>query len=275
MRVTLLGTGRMGTAIARRIAGAGHELRLWNRTRRRAEEVGAGEVVDSPADAAAGADVVLSILFDAAAVADVYRAVVPARGQVLIDMTTAGTHLPEQLERQVGKAGAAFLQAPIVGSLPAIESASAVILVGGDEAALERARPVLETFGEPRHVGSPAAAASLKLVNNAMLGVVSAFAAEALAASARQGLDPEATFGLLTRMVPYLNARRRGYIDRSHDDPMFELRAMRKDLDLALDAGHGAGAAMPLLAAVREVFALAEPAHAQEEITALIEEYAR
>lgn len=275
MRVTLLGTGRMGTAIARRVAGAGHELRLWNRTRRRAEEVGAGEVMEDPAGAAAGSDVVLSILFDAAAVADVYRAVAPVTGQVFVDMTTAGPHLPERLERQVREAGAGFLQAPIVGSIPAIESASAAILVGGDEAALERARPVLESFGQPRHVGTPAAAASLKLINNAMLGAVSAFAAEVLAASEREGLDAEATFGLLTGMVPYLSARRRGYIGRSHDDPMFELRAMRKDLDLALDAAHEAGAAMPLLAAVREMFAVAEPAHAQEEITSLIEEYAR
>ncbi|HEX4216114.1 MAG TPA: NAD(P)-dependent oxidoreductase [Candidatus Dormibacteraeota bacterium] len=275
MRVTLLGTGRMGTAIARRIAAAGHELRLWNRTRRRADEVGAGEVFESPADAADGADVVLSILFDATAVGQVYAALAPRPGQVLVDMSTAGPHLPEQLAQQVREAGADFLQAPIVGSIPAIDSASAMILVGGDEAVLERVTGVLEAFGQPRHVGTPAQAASLKLINNAMLGAVSAFTAEMLAAADREGLDAETTFGLLSRMVPYLSARRRGYIERSHDNPMFELRAMRKDLDLALDAGHEAGAALPLLASVRELFAMAEPAHADEEITGLIEEYAR
>lgn len=273
MRVALLGTGKMGSAIARRIAQQGHELTLWNRTRQRAEAVGVGRVANSPGEAAAGAEVVLSIVFDADAVRSLYAQVEPRPGQVFVEMSTAGPKVPEEIAPRIEAAGASLLASPIVGSIPAINDGSAALLVGGDPAVLERVRQVLEAFGRPEHVGSRTDAASLKLIANAMLGNVVLAAAELMSTAAAAGLPEETAFWLLTRIVPYLTVRRRGLLEHDHDNPIFELRGIRKDLDLMLEAGHGAGASLPLAALARELYAATEPTRGNQEMTAVIERY--
>ncbi|MBO0706381.1 MAG: NAD(P)-dependent oxidoreductase, partial [Candidatus Dormibacteraeota bacterium] len=91
-----------------------------------------------------------SIVFDAGAVRDVYRRLTPQPGQVFVEMSTAGPEVTADLAPGIESAGAHLLACPVLGSIPAIESGSARLLAGGDEASLERARPVLETFGDPR-----------------------------------------------------------------------------------------------------------------------------
>jgi 3-hydroxyisobutyrate dehydrogenase/2-hydroxy-3-oxopropionate reductase len=263
----------MGAAIARRLQTAGFELTLWNRTAERARAVGVGRVATDPGEAVAGAEVILSILFGPESVRETYARIEPQAGQVFVDMTTSGPDVLEELAGRLESAGASLLAAPILGSIPAIEQGTAVIVVGGEEGAWQRARPVLEAFGQPEHVGRRRDAAGLKLMNNAMLAVYSAAAAELLAAARREGLDPEAVFRLLTRAVPYLEARRRGYLERDHSNPIFEVKGMIKDLDLALGLGHAAGAAMPAVAEVRELFGLAAYEHEDDEITAVMEVY--
>ncbi len=271
MRVALLGTGKMGTAIARRVAGAGHELVLWNRTRSRAEAVGVGTVAATPEAAARGREVVLSILFGPESVRETYVRLTPEPGQVYCELSTAGPELPGEIAHLIEERGAALLICPILGSIPAIENGSAILLVGGDERAAEKALPVLQTFSAPQPGGSREEAAALKLINNAMLGVTSAAAAELLNAAQRQGLNPDLVFERLSGFVPYLNARKRGFRGRDHSNPSFLVSGIRKDLDLALRAAHAAGAALPVTAAAGELFALAEREHGEDEMTAVIE----
>jgi 3-hydroxyisobutyrate dehydrogenase len=273
VNVALLGTGTMGAAIARKLAEAHFELTLWNRTAERARAVGAGRVAATAAEAAASADVVLSILYDAASLREVYGSLEPRRGQVFVEMSTAGPEIPDELAAALEAAGADLLAAPILGSVPAIQQASALILVGGDAAVFERARPVLAAFGEPEHAGTRVEAQSLKLLSNALLHICTLAAAELMAAGRRAQLDQQAVFRLLCRTVPYLQARSRGYLERAHDHPLFALSGAVKDQGLALDLGHAHGAAMPLLALSRELFAMAEPEHGAEEMTAVIERY--
>lgn len=263
----------MGAAIARRLAAAGHDLVLWNRTAERAAEVGAGRVAGSVEEAVAGAEIVLSILYDAPAVLQVLGRVNPG-GQLFVDMSTAGPEVEEQLAERLEKNGSRLLTAPILGSVPAIEQRSALILVGGDPDAFAKARPVLEAFGQPEHVGSRRTAALLKLKSNTMLGVCNLAAAELLVTGAREGLDPGTVFRLLARAVPYLQARSRSLLERDHYPLMFELDAIVKDLGLALEAGHAAGAAMPVAAQARELYGLAADRHGREEMTAVIELFA-
>jgi 3-hydroxyisobutyrate dehydrogenase-like beta-hydroxyacid dehydrogenase len=274
VRVALLGTGKMGAAIARRLAAAGHDLVLWNRTAERAREVGVGRVAGSVEEAAAGADIVLSIVYDARAVQEVLGRVRPG-GQLFVQMSTAGPGVEEELAERLEREGSRLLTAPILGSVPAIEQATALILVGGDREDFEKARPVLEAFGQPEFVGSRRAAAELKLLNNAMLAACNLAAAELVAAGEREGLDLGTLFRLLTRMVPYLQARSRSLLDRDHSAPMFDLDAIVKDLDLALAAGHAAGAPMPVAAQARELYGLAAGEHGREEMTAVIELFSR
>jgi 3-hydroxyisobutyrate dehydrogenase-like beta-hydroxyacid dehydrogenase len=265
----------MGAAIARRLQAAGFELTIWNRTTERARALGVGSVATDPGEAVAGAEVVLSMLFGPESVRETYARVEPRAGQVFVDMTTSGPDVLEELAGRLEPAGASLLAAPILGSIPSIDEGTALILVGGEDAAWERARPVLEAFGTPERVGGRRDAAALKLVSNAMLAVCNAATAELLAAAGRQGLDSETVFRLLSRTVPYLQVRRRGYLERDHSKPIFEVKGMVKDLDLALGLGHVAGAAMPTVAEVRELFGLAAMEHEDDEITALIEVYSK
>jgi 3-hydroxyisobutyrate dehydrogenase-like beta-hydroxyacid dehydrogenase len=184
-------------------------------------------------------------------------------------MSTAGADVVEQLASRFPH----LLAAPIVGSIPAIEAGTASILVGGDAADYGRAEPVLRAFGEPIHVATRRQAVALKLVTNAMFGVCSAVAAELQGMGERAGLEAEAVFGLLERTMPYLKARKRGYVDHDHSAPLFFIKDMVKDLDLALALAHRSGAAMPLLAIARELYAEVALERPTDEITALIERY--
>src|SRR2546425_3473068 len=208
MRVAILGTGKMGGAMARRLASAGHELTLWNRTRERAEALGVGKVVATPAEAAQNADVVISMLTDANAVRGAYLgdngAAKAAQRQAFVDMSTAGPDISKELAPLIERTGSQFVEAPVLGSIAAVESGTLIIFAAGNEAAIERARPVLEDLGEVRRVGEIGSGASLKLVANSMLAGVNALAAELMAAGTAAGLDPEKVVSGLRRMRPVL-----------------------------------------------------------------------
>jgi 3-hydroxyisobutyrate dehydrogenase len=273
MRVAVLGAGKMGSAVARRLHAVGHEVSVWNRTAERARAVGVGRVAATPEEAASAAEAVFSVLFGPDSVREVYGRLGPARGQVFADMTTGGPEVLDELAPRLEAAGAELLATPILGNPNTVAAGGALVLVGGHPAAFERLRPALEAIGQPELLGSRRDASGLKLIANAMLGACSAVTAELLATAGRAGLDPEATFKLLARTMPYIEARRRSYLEGVHQPAMFELSGMVKDLSLALDLGHRAGAAMPLTAVARETYAAAEPAHGGQEMTAVIERY--
>ncbi|HZV48336.1 MAG TPA: NAD(P)-dependent oxidoreductase [Candidatus Dormibacteraeota bacterium] len=272
-RVALLGTGRMGTAIARKVAAAGYPLRLWNRTPERARAVGVGEVAATPREAVAGAGVVLSVLYDPASVRQVYASLAGSPGQVFVEMSTVGPEVAEELAPRLAEGGAELLAAPILGTTTAIEQGGALVLVGGEAGAFERAREVLAAFAQPEHVGGRRDAAGLKLVANAMLGGGSLLAAELLSLAVRAGLNREDAFRLLARIMPALQVRRRSYLERVHEPPMFTLDGLVKDLTLALDLGRASRAPLPVTALARELYAEAALDHGHREMSAVIERY--
>src|SRR5882762_9672837 len=163
MRVAIIGTGKMGGAIARRLKSQGHELTLWNRTRERAEALGVGRVAATPAEAARDVEVVISMVTDAEAVRTAYLgedgAVKSARGQVFVEMSTAGPDVSAEIAPRLEKAGAQYVEAPVLGSVPAVEAGTLVVLAAGSQAAVEQARPVLQALGEVRFVGGLGTAA--------------------------------------------------------------------------------------------------------------------
>jgi 3-hydroxyisobutyrate dehydrogenase-like beta-hydroxyacid dehydrogenase len=258
MRVAIIGTGKMGSAMARRLKTAGHELTLWNRTRERAEALGVGRVASTPAEAAQEADVVISMLTDADAVRAAYfgdgGAAQGARGQVFVDMSTAGPDVEREVAPAIERAGALFVEAPVLGSIPAVEAGNLVIFAGGREEAIERARPVLKDLGEVRLVAELGSAASLKLVANTMLAGVNALAAELMSAGVASGLNPEDVFWVLSRIAPVLNPRRAGYLEHRYEPVLFALRDATKDLRLATDLYKRSGATTPLASSTRELY---------------------
>ena len=277
MRVAILGTGKMGGAMARRLNSAGHELTLWNRTRERAEALGMGKVAATPAEAVKDAEVVISSLTDAGAVRAAYlgdeSAARAAGKQVFVEMSTAGPDVIVDIRRHIESAGAHFIEAPVIGSVPAVEAGTLIVLAAGDEAAVERARPVVQALGEIRRVGDPGSAAKLKLVANTMLAGVSALAAELQAAGTAAGLDPDDVFWVLSRFAPLLNARKSGFVEHRYEPVMFAVRDLVKDLRLATDVYQKARAATPLAKATKELYERAAQSAGDLDISAIASLY--
>jgi len=269
----------MGGAMARRLEAERHELTLWNRTRERAEALRVGRVAATPAEAAASADIVISMLTDADAVRAAYLGekgvLKAARGQVFIEMSTAGPDVAKELAPLIERAGAQFVEAPVLGSVGAVESGNLIVLAAGREEAIERARPVLQALGEVRRVGDIGSAASLKLVANSMLAGVSALAAELLAAGASVGLNREEVFWVIARIAPVLNQRKAGFVEHRYEPVTFALRDAVKDVRLALDLFERNGSTTPLTAATKGLYERAAQVAGDLDMSAISTLYER
>jgi 3-hydroxyisobutyrate dehydrogenase-like beta-hydroxyacid dehydrogenase len=276
-RVAVIGTGKMGAAVARRLAAEGFDVNLWNRTRSRAEALGVGRVADTPAAAASASDVVLSILTGPEAVRQAYegpsRAVEAADGRLFVEMSTAGPETATEVAHLLEKRGGRLVEAPVLGSIGAVEQGKLVILAGGEVADVERARPVLEVLGEIRHIGPLGWGNRLKLVANSMLAITAAAAAELHAAGVASGLSSEDTFSVLARMVPHLEMRKAGYLEGRYEPVTFSLKDMLKDVRLGLDLYRRVSADTPVTELTEQLYAEVVVDHGDEELSAINARY--
>jgi 3-hydroxyisobutyrate dehydrogenase len=278
-RVAVLGSGKMGGAIAHRLKKGGFEVSVWDRTRIKAEALGVGPVADSPADATRGADIIVSMVTGPQAVRDVYfgeNGVFQASSsKTIVDMSTIGPGIAQELERGAEFNGARLIEAPVIGSTPAVNSGSLFILAGASRPEdLEAARPVLEQLGEVHYVGDLRSAAALKLIANSFLGIVSTASAELMAAGAAHGLDPEEVLTVLARIWPGLRVREAGFVKHVHEPTMFAMRDLLKDLDLALAFYRSAApSTVPLTSLTRELVAGVASEAPDLDISAVVEAY--
>jgi 3-hydroxyisobutyrate dehydrogenase-like beta-hydroxyacid dehydrogenase len=249
--------------MARRLVEAADSVTVWNRTAERAEPLRAAgaRVADSPADAARGADFVLTMVRDRDALREVTRG--PAgvlaglqSGSALIEMSTVGPGAIRELAQRIPD-GVGFIDAPVLGSISEAKEGSLRIFVGGDGELFERAQPLLRVLGEPMHVGELGSGAAAKLVANSTLFAVICALGEAVALGDGLGLSREATFEVLAATPLAAQAeRRRAAIESGHYAPRFRLTLARKDVELVL----GAGAELRLVESARQWFAEAEEA---------------
>jgi 3-hydroxyisobutyrate dehydrogenase-like beta-hydroxyacid dehydrogenase len=277
-RVAILGTGKMGSALAGRLDEAGFELVLWNRTRSRAEALGLGTIADTPAAAASDVEFIISSLTGPDAVLAAYLgpdgALASGAGKHFIEMSTAGPDLVADLALQVAAAGASLVDAPILGAPPLVRAGEAAILVGGASEDVADVLPVLSLFGTVRHVGPSGSAARLKLVANSMLADVILAAAELQVAGEDAGIDPDDVFFVLNRVAPSLGARRAGL--QGHDTPtLFAMRDLAKDVDLAMALYSTLAAQTPLTRWSRERVDAAAAATPDLDISAVAQLYRR
>jgi 3-hydroxyisobutyrate dehydrogenase-like beta-hydroxyacid dehydrogenase len=275
--IAILGTGKMGSAIASRLSAAGFQVVLWNRTRSRAEALGLGTVADTPAGAARAADVVVSSLTGPAAVVTAYLgpggALTAGAGKLFVEMSTAGPDLVSSLAAQVTAAGGTLVDAPILGAPPAVRAGEAAILISGADEDVAAASPVLSVLGTVRHIGPLGSAARLKLVANSMLADVILAAAELQVAGEGAGLDPDDVFWVLKRVVPSLEARRAGLVEGRHMPPLFALRDLHKDVDLAQGLFGRAAALTPLTRSASALVGVAAASTPDLDISAVVLPY--
>jgi 3-hydroxyisobutyrate dehydrogenase-like beta-hydroxyacid dehydrogenase len=277
VKVAVLGTGKMGGAMARRVASQGNDVVVWNRTRKKAEDLGVGTVASTPAEAASAAEVILSVFTDGGAVRDAYAgqdgALESAEGRVFVDITTGGPDSAIWLDAEVRQRGGSFLEAPVMGGPAAIENGKLTIVAGGEPGALDAARPVLAVLGEIRHIGDIGSPSRLKLVSNSMLAGLSALAAELQAGGEEAGLSRDDVFWALQRMAPYLEVRKPGYLEQRYRPSMFSLRDLLKDVDLALGVLRGAGATVPIVELTRSLYADQLDGHGEDDMSAINARY--
>jgi 3-hydroxyisobutyrate dehydrogenase/2-hydroxy-3-oxopropionate reductase len=235
-KVAVVGLGGMGSRIARRLAGAGHELTVWNRTRAKAESVGF-PVADTPADAAAAAEVVITMVADPAALGAVTEGPggLAEAETAIIEMSTVG---PAAIERLRNVFSGPLLDAPVLGSLSEAESGTLSIFVGGERKLFERWQELLSELGTPLYVGPSGSGAAAKLVANSTLLTVIGAVGEAVALADALGLSREAAFDVLGRTALAEQAeRRRPALKSGEYPPRFPLRLARKDADLIAELG--------------------------------------
>jgi 3-hydroxyisobutyrate dehydrogenase-like beta-hydroxyacid dehydrogenase len=263
--VAVVGLGAMGSRVARRLLDAGHELVVWNRTAEKAAPlVEAGAVAAAtPAEAAARAEVVLTMVADPAALRDVTEgedgvAAGVGEGATVIEMSTVGPDAVRQLGSVLGER-ADLLDAPVLGSRSEAEAGTLEIFVGGPEELVARWTPLLSVLGSPLHVGPLGSGAAAKLVANTTLVGTIGVLGEALALADGLGLSREKAFEVLAATPLGQQAeRRRESIESGEYPPRFALYLARKDAELVVAAAREAGVDLRLTEAARSWLAEAE-----------------
>jgi 3-hydroxyisobutyrate dehydrogenase len=253
--IGIAGTGRMGTAFARRLIETGHSVRVWNRNANRtAAAVAAGaQAVDLAA--LAGCDVILLSLTDAAASRSVLGALAKAglHGRLVIEMSTLMPAEAEELGAMAAAAGADFVHCPVGGTVAPALKGQLLGMAGGTAAAFDRAKPVLaDLCRRVEHLGTVGAAARMKLAVNLPLAIYWQTLGESLALLRGAGVPDDLAISLIADSSAgptVLKNRAQVVVDTlaGTDQPgTFDIAGLAKDLGLALQLGQAEGAEMPL-----------------------------
>jgi 3-hydroxyisobutyrate dehydrogenase-like beta-hydroxyacid dehydrogenase len=265
VHVGFVGLGAMGQLIVPRLMAAGHHVTGWNRSREKARKLidaGMGWA-ESPREAAAQAEIVFSIVTDAKAVRAVALGadgiVAGLRpGDIFIDMSTIEPEESRSIAAEFTKAGSIMLDGPLSGSPVTVVQGNASVMVGGDEAAYERVRPVLLAIGpKVTRIGDNGLACQMKIAVNLLLMVEVIAFGEAVALAEKGGVDRAVALDAILKSVaasPVLGYRGPFILDGAMPDvPLADVTLQQKDMMLALGLGRRLGSPVPLAAAANEM----------------------
>jgi 3-hydroxyisobutyrate dehydrogenase-like beta-hydroxyacid dehydrogenase len=244
--IGVLGLGAMGQAIADRLLGAGHDIRVWNRTPGKDDDLVASGARRSttPADAVRDAEVVITMVTDPPALEGVLFGPDGASSAIpetatLIEMSTVG---PTAIASAAERLSVPVLDAPVLGSVPSVETGKLVILAGGDRAVFDRHTEILSILGTPIYLGPSGSGAWLKLVNNAASTATLVALGELLALTDRAGLQIDSVLqGLEAGPLASLIERWRPRLKGEDQASYFRLALARKDLALVFDEAEREG----------------------------------
>lgn len=263
MTLGFVGLGVMGGRMAKRLLDAGHAVVGYNRTREKARwlaETGL-RLAGSPREVAAASDVVFMMVTDGAALDAVTRGpeglLAGLRpGAVVVEMSTVSPAAVRALGAEVTARGAALLDAPVSGSPATLEAGQLSFMVGGEAAALERARPYLLAIGPTiTHVGEIGLAKAMKIAINQVLPVQMLAFSEAVLLAEKSGISRErAVEALLKSVAASPMVKYRGpFVLGMPAEAWFDVGMMQKDLELALELGRTTGVPLPSVSLVNEM----------------------
>ncbi|MFP6830040.1 MAG: NAD(P)-dependent oxidoreductase [Gammaproteobacteria bacterium] len=270
IRLGFLGLGKMGAGMAARLLDTGHTVTVWNRTAARTEalEAAGAEVATVPADVVTRSELIISMLHDDQAAYDVYSGTngllsVPAGEKLFIDMSTLRPEAARDLAERCSAKGAAFIDAPVSGTVGPARTGRLMALVGGSEANLERARPTLEALTRRIvHAGPVGNGSLLKLVLNLPLAVYWQSLAEALALGHSGGLALDTMLDAVSDSGGALSAlsHKISMIIDDSADVAFDIATMEKDARAILAVGAEFGIQMPTTTAALTAYSSAHAA---------------
>ncbi|MDQ3648252.1 MAG: NAD(P)-dependent oxidoreductase [Actinomycetota bacterium] len=263
MSAAFLGLGIMGWPQAANLRAAGHELTVWTRDAGKAEhfaqEHGATAAA-SPKDAVAEADVAITMLPDSPEVEAVLDEADPPEGSLVVDMSTIRPTASRALAERLGERGVGFLDAPVTGSRPKAEDGTLTIMVGGEAADVERARPLFDAMGQlVVHAGPSGHGSMVKLINNTLAAVNAAALAEGITLAKAAGVDANALEEVLgsgsgSSAMLELKA---GPMRDGDFEPLFKLEHMLKDIRHCLAEARDLGLDLPVAGAAESLYAAA------------------
>jgi 3-hydroxyisobutyrate dehydrogenase-like beta-hydroxyacid dehydrogenase len=265
MKLGFVGLGAMGQLIVPRLMNAGHEVTGWNRSRDKAEPLIKQGMrwADTPRAAAEQSEIVFSIVTDARAVKacalgpdGILAGIKP--GAIYIDMSTIEPDESRGVAAEFAKAGAIMLDGPISGSPVTVTAGNASVMIGGDEAAFERVKPVLLAIGpKVTRIGGNGLACQMKIAVNLLLMVEVIAFGEAVALAEKGGVAREAALDAILKSVaasPVLGYRGPFILDgKMPEVPLADVTLQQKDMMLALNLGRTLGSPVPLAAAANEM----------------------
>ena len=283
--IAFLGLGNMGGPMAANLVSAGHTVHGFDPVTALKEAAAAkgATMFDAAADAVAGADVVITSLPNGDIVKSVYAEVVPAAtsGALLIDTSTISVDDARAVNAQATERGLAQIDAPVSGGIQGATAGTLAFMVGGDESAFERAKPVLDPLaGKMIHCGASGAGQAAKLCNNMVLAVQQIAIGEAFVLAEKLGLPAQSLFDVITGATGncwavHTNCPVPGPVPTSpaNNDfkPGFATALMNKDLGLAMAAVQSAGSSAPLGSHAAEIYEQFAAEHADKDFSAVIE----
>ncbi len=279
--VSIAGMGRMGSAMAVTLSGAGFDVTVYNRTRERADRVAEtiGAAVAATPREAAASDVIISIVADDAAVADLYlseEGIVAGLddGAVVLEMSTIDPSTVAKIRPAVEAAGGVLLDAPVSGSVSLVEAGKLTIMVGGDSESLERARPVLDALAARiYHLGESGNGSTMKLAVNGLVHAINQALSEAVVLAEKAGVSRELAYEVFANSAagaPFVAYKKAAFLDPETAPVAFSLDLVVKDLELILGLADRTGAPMPQAATNLEAARRAvDEGYGQDDMSAL------
>ena len=258
-----VGLGLMGSRIVKRLLAAGHQVSGYNRTRAKSESlIQAGmQWKDTPREVAQAADITLSMVTDTVALSSITdgpNGILSglSTGKIYVDMSTVSPRLTRDLAGRVADISAKMLDAPVSGSLPAAESGTLIIYVGGSADVLEKVRPIFEQLSQKIiHVGENGQAITTKIAINLNLPIQLIALFEAVLLAERSGIPRAAALdALLNSVIASTALKYRGpFILKMPEEVWFSAAMMQKDIKLALELGEELGVSLRTVELVDEM----------------------
>jgi 3-hydroxyisobutyrate dehydrogenase len=282
MKIGFIGLGVMGAPMAGHLARAGHDVTVYNRTRRKADAwvaAHSGRAAATPREAAQGADVVFSCVGNDDDVRSVTLGSAGAfdgmqRNAIFVDHTTASAALAVELEATGRERGIAFLDAPVSGGQSGAEQGILTVMVGGDSAAFERVQPVIAHYARAvTLMGSAGAGQKTKMVNQICIAGLVQGLAEGLSFALRAGLDAKRVLSVISKGAAtswQMENRGQTMVDGKFDFG-FAVDWMRKDLGIAMQEARANGSDLPVTALIDQFYArLQKQGHGRLDTSSLM-----